>query len=97
VANQNYLRFANNADFAGLFVIWQDPNFERAPVEYCRQVRDQFGLTMPVVVYTQDDGAEAVGLDRRHVHLVSGRGARITHRAEFEDQSWIEAVEALLR
>lgn len=51
---------------------------------------------MPVWVYATDDAAGDAGLDERHVHLVAERGAKIVHRAQFEDSSFVAAIEAAL-
>lgn len=80
-----------------MFVIWQDDNFDNATQTYCRSVQQRFGLTMPVVVYANDRAAAAVGLDQRHVDLVSGVGARIAFRSQFNDTNFIPEIEALLR
>lgn len=96
MANERYLQFASDPDFGAVMVVWQDDSFDRADAAYCRQIRQRFGLTMPVVVYTGDDEAARVGLDQRHVHIVSRRGARIEHRAQFDDSTWGAQVERLL-
>jgi len=51
---------------------------------------------MPVLVYADDDAAAEVGFDQRHVHIVTERGAKIVHRAQFANDSFIPAIEQAL-
>jgi len=80
-----------------VFVVWQDNNGDRASQDFCRQIRTQYGLTMPVVVYTTDSAAASAGLAARHVDIVSERGARVVFRSEGDDRSFITAIDDALR
>lgn len=91
-----YTNYATDPRFGAVFVIWQDDDFGRASLEFCRQVRQQYGLTMPVVVYADDRAAASVGFDRRHVHLVTDQDARIVHRSEFQDTRFRPVLDRLL-
>lgn len=97
MANERYELYSSNPDFAGVVIMWQNANFDRATTADCAALKRQYGLTMPVLVYANDNAARAVGFDERHVHLVTGPDARITHRAEGRDNTWQAAVDALLR
>ncbi len=96
MANETYTNYSSDPRFAAVFVIWQNDNFDRASLEFCRQVRQQYGLTMPVLVYADDGAAAAAGFDQRHVHLVTDADARIVHRDQFNDRSFRPIIDGLL-
>jgi len=61
--------------------------------EYCASIRDQFGLTMPVLYGRQLNDA---GLNSRHVHLVMEEGMKIIHREVLTDSTFEAAIEQAL-
>ena len=72
-----------------------DSNFGLPTASYCRQIRTQHGLTMPVL-YDPDGRLAAPGLQQRHVHLVLEPGRRVFHRAESNDRTFQGAINTLL-
>ena len=89
-----YERFRNQ-DYEDYFVIYNDDVFRRPDAAYCRQVRAQYGLTMPVL-YDPSGALSSVNLDNRHVHFVLETGAVVNFRDAFNDTRFEGAIQALL-
>ena len=91
-----YENYHANPDFAAYFIIWQDNAGLQPTPEFCDGVRQQYGLTMPVLIWANDQLAAEVGLNERHVDLVMERGSKIVFRSQFNDNSFKPVIEALL-
>lgn len=59
-------------------------------------MRQQYGLTMPVLIWANDQIAAEIGMNERHVDLVMESGSKIVYRSQFNDSGFKTAIEALL-
>ncbi len=59
-------------------------------------MRRQYGLTMPVLIWQNEQTPIDLGLDDRHVNFVMERGAKIVYRAAFDDAYFRPVIEQLL-
>lgn len=91
-----YETYKSNPDFEAYFIIWQNDAFQPPDAAFCERTRRQYGLTMPVLIWQDAMLPEQLALDQRHVHLVMERGAKIVHRAQFNDRTFRPVIEELL-
>ena len=77
------------------FIISEDSGFGRPSQAFCDGIRQQYGLTMPVLINDQGQ-LDAAGLRARHTHFVLEQGGGIVFRDQFNDSRFIAEIEQLL-
>lgn len=77
------------------FVVTEDANTRPATADFCRHVRDQFGLTMPVL-YDETGELGRLGLPTSHFHMVLGEEGRIEFKEQGRDTGFRAAIDRVL-
>jgi peroxiredoxin len=84
-------------DVGMLFIISENENFGAPTQEDCRRFRDQYGLTVPVLMDTDDAFQRAFGVPPNAVNIVVDGDGAITHSQRYGSQAAVlEAIEAVL-
>lgn len=93
-ANEIYERYTNDG-LEAFFIIMADASSRNPTRQFCEQIRQQFGLTMPVLI--NDRGQlNAAGLARNHLHLVLRPGSEIALSDRYNDQRFEAQIQQLL-
>lgn len=93
-ANRIYDRFAG-PDFEGWMVISEDSGFDGADAADCAEIRDRYGIHMPVLFDTSGALQSAFGVASNEIHIVLSEGMSIEwvgHYAGDQVESRIEGV-----
>lgn len=93
-ANRIYDRFAGDG-LGAWMVISADASFDSPDATDCAEIRDRYGISMPVLIDPDGVLQRTFGVASNEVHIVLSRGARIEwigHYAGDEVESRIESV-----
>lgn len=96
-ANRIYDRF-QGPDFGAWMVISEDAGFTGADAADCTEIRDRYGIHMPVLFDTSGALQSAFGVASNEIHIVLSEGMKIEwvgHYAGNEVESRIEGVVGL--
>lgn len=84
-------------DVGLLFIISENENFGAPTQDDCRRFRDQYGLTVPVLMDTDDAFQRAFGVPPNAVNIVVDGDGTITHSQRYGTQAAVlEAIEDVL-
>lgn len=71
-------------------------NYRAPTAAFCRTVRAQYGLTMPVLYDPNGDYVRTMRIQTQHYHIVLGPEGEILFKRQYDDQGWRPVVEAAL-
>lgn len=69
-----YAAQVEHGDFAMFFVVTETDDGDPADATFCRTIRDQYRLEMPVLFQPEGQFPTALGVPPNEVHFVMGRG-----------------------
>ncbi|MEM9068397.1 MAG: redoxin domain-containing protein [Myxococcota bacterium] len=81
---------------AGYFVISTDADFNPATQELCTEVRDRYGLSMPVLFDPDANLQSALGIGRNAWNIILGEGMEIRWKARYSDRMVPERLDEAL-
>ena len=93
-----YERFSAEADLGAVVVITADGDFGAPTAAYCREVREQYGLEMPVLFDTGGAFTGALGIAENDVHVIATSGLEVSwsgHYASSQVEGQLEAAQSL--
>ena len=79
-AQYQELKALGGDDYEAMIIIMEDSSFSLPSESYCKQLRTQYGLTMPVLM---DDGTltSTLGISpKNHWNIVTTEGAEVVYK-----------------
>lgn len=86
------IRGATDDDFEMYIVVTEDDAQAPADADFCRNIRDEYDLEMPVLRAPAGDFAQTLGLPSADVHLVMGAGNELRWIAHETRTGEVEAA-----
>ncbi len=78
--------------FDAWFVLSEDANGDTPSVEYCKCIRDQYGLTMPVLMDPDGvlPGTLGYSAPLNEWHFLLGEGAEVLFKGKYPNQDQLD-------
>jgi len=77
-------------------IVAENDQRNRPSAAFCSSIRQQYGLTMPVLYDRDGDYVRALGVAPNHFHWVLGRENMIRFKRQYDDTGWRPVLDAEL-